>query len=824
MITNMNIDLETIKQNQPTINIGMIGSVSNGKSTITEKITSIKTQKYSKELEKNITIKLGYANTKIFKCPDCQNPKCYQSFPSEVYEAKCKFCDCGMKLLKHISIVDCFDPSTKVMMFDGSSKIVSELKKNDLLMGPDGKQRKILKFVQGTKELYEIKYKNKKKNSLDENQLTCTSGHLLVLRIDTPVDYPSKISTDKYLVRIYSINNKTILSSCFYFKTNNEAINFYKNQNKDPITFEMTVETFLNCPVTLKKKANMFYSSCLEFNDKHNQVPNISIKEACEEEIAWLIGLWMGDGYQNNQRLYLGFNNQEVLNKLKLIADKIGLIPNFNKKNCVFFAINKNPFIKLLDKLNLLTNKKINFNIKFQKKSIRLAILAGMIDSNGYSSNNQLKLLFNSENKSMFDGVLWIIRSLGFTCNLCNIMPISINKKKIQKFGITIDGICSQLPIVSDKKIKYLTKKNPTSQRFSIIKKSFGKYNGFEIDKDGKFLLNDFIVAHNCPGHNLLMATMLNGTCVMDTSILVEAANNNIPAPQTSEHLVAANIIGLKNSIVCLNKSDLVNKEKLIEQINLLNKYISTTIAKNSPILPISGNYGINIDVLCEYICTKIPEPEKQFDSDLKMVVIRSFNINHPNVNIRDLEGGVVGGTILKGNIKIGDQIKILPGLIKDIKQNDKKWQYKPLISRIHSINSEKNNLTLAIPGGLIGVKLTIDPALTAKDRLVGNIVININSQDSYLILEELFLLLELLEDRKTNLKKDDVIIINSNASNTKGKIKIIKKKKAVIELLEKPLCVQLNDYITLSKFLDGSNIMLIGRAKVVGGTESTLI
>ena len=89
---DIDTSMKKIMDNQPTINVGMIGSVSNGKSSITEKLTSIKTQKHSSEKERNITIKLGYANAKIFKCPKCPKPDCYQSAQSEIYEMDCKYC------------------------------------------------------------------------------------------------------------------------------------------------------------------------------------------------------------------------------------------------------------------------------------------------------------------------------------------------------------------------------------------------------------------------------------------------------------------------------------------------------------------------------------------------------------------------------------------------------------------------------------------------------------------------------------------------------------------------------------------------------------
>ena len=95
-----------IMKNQPTINVGMIGSVSNGKSSVTEKITSVKTQKHSSEMKRNITIKLGYANAKIFKCQSCPAPQCYQHHPSSVMDTNCNSCDSPMTLEKHISVTD----------------------------------------------------------------------------------------------------------------------------------------------------------------------------------------------------------------------------------------------------------------------------------------------------------------------------------------------------------------------------------------------------------------------------------------------------------------------------------------------------------------------------------------------------------------------------------------------------------------------------------------------------------------------------------------------------------------------------------------------
>ena len=64
---------------QPIINIGMLGSVSDGKSTTVYSLTGIKTQRHSNEMKRNITIKPGYANMKIYKTINTNEEPCGSS-------------------------------------------------------------------------------------------------------------------------------------------------------------------------------------------------------------------------------------------------------------------------------------------------------------------------------------------------------------------------------------------------------------------------------------------------------------------------------------------------------------------------------------------------------------------------------------------------------------------------------------------------------------------------------------------------------------------------------------------------------------------------
>ena len=95
---------------QPLINIGMIGHVSDGKSTLTKSLTGIVTQRFSKEKESNITIRLGYANALIYKCKTCEEPKCYYSVGTNNKDPKlklCKHCETEGEIVNHVSFVDC---------------------------------------------------------------------------------------------------------------------------------------------------------------------------------------------------------------------------------------------------------------------------------------------------------------------------------------------------------------------------------------------------------------------------------------------------------------------------------------------------------------------------------------------------------------------------------------------------------------------------------------------------------------------------------------------------------------------------------------------
>ncbi len=223
----------------------------------------------------------------------------------------------------------------------------------------------------------------------------------------------------------------------------------------------------------------------------------------------------------------------------------------------------------------------------------------------------------------------------------------------------------------------------------------------------------------DAPGHETLIATMLSGSALMDGVILVIAADEPCPQPQTKEHLLALQIMGIKNIIVVQNKVDVVSKEeakKNKEQIEqFLKKY-----NLNPPIIPIAANYNANTDVLIAAIQEFIPTPKRDETKPAKMFVARSFDINKPGTPVSKILGGVLGGSLLQGELRVGDKIEIKPG-VKRQRQNQDFWE--TITTRIVSIDAGEEKVEVAKPGGLIAIQTQLDPYLTKSDSLSGNVV-----------------------------------------------------------------------------------------------------
>ena len=363
--------------------------------------------------------------------------------------------------------------------------------------------------------------------------------------------------------------------------------------------------------------------------------------------------------------------------------------------------------------------------------------------------------------------------------------------------------------------------------------RSKGSSTEDEFSEDGKvWRLQRHVSFVDCPGHDILMATMLNGAAVMDAAMLLIAGNEPCPQPQTSEHLAAVEIMRLSNIIILQNKVDLVKPNQAEEQYEQIKAFVAGTVAGNAPIIPISAVLRYNIDVVCEYIARQLPVPVRDFTSVPRLIVIRSFDVNRPGEDVQSLKGGVAGGSILQGILKVGDEIEVRPGIIS--KEEDGTMKCTPIYSRIMSLYAEHNDLQYAVPGGLIGVGTKIDPTLTRADRLVGQVLglrdhlpeVFTEVEVSYYLLRRL-LGVKIQEGSKQakvqKLAKDEMLMVNIGSTSTGGRVVKVMEGPSGQPIaritLTQPVCTQENEKIALSRRVD-KHWRLIGWGEIRKGKK----
>ncbi|MBN2150037.1 MAG: translation initiation factor IF-2 subunit gamma [Candidatus Lokiarchaeota archaeon] len=215
------------------------------------------------------------------------------------------------------------------------------------------------------------------------------------------------------------------------------------------------------------------------------------------------------------------------------------------------------------------------------------------------------------------------------------------------------------------------------------------------------------------PGHEILMATMLSGASLMDGAMLLIAADEKVPQPQTREHLAALGVMNLKNIVVVQNKVDAQPREKVIENYQAIKAFLKGSVAEKAPVVPVSAVFKANLHELVQFIEKYVPTPARDPSKPTRFFIARSFDVNRPGTKIQKLQGGVIGGSLGGGMFKKGDEIEIKPG----VKAEDK---YIELTSTIDSISTGSALTERAGPGGLLGIKTTLDPSITKSDGLIG--------------------------------------------------------------------------------------------------------
>jgi translation initiation factor 2 subunit 3 len=306
----------------------------------------------------------------------------------------------------------------------------------------------------------------------------------------------------------------------------------------------------------------------------------------------------------------------------------------------------------------------------------------------------------------------------------------------------------------------------------------------------------------DCPGHHSLMVTMLSGSALMDGALFVLASNAKCPQAQDREHLLAAESVGIKKLVIVQNKIDVVSRERALENYGEIRTFIKGTAAEDAPIVPVSAQHGTNIDILLREIEERIPTPKRDLSAPPRLYVLRSFEVNKPGTEVDGLVGGVVGGSIVQGLFRVGDEIEIKPGISV---QEGGKARYERLLTTVRSLSVSKGQVQEATSGGLVGLGTDLDPSLTKSDGLVGSVAGKVDTLPD--TLGKITLDVKLFEKvvgtelavPVEKIRTNEALVLNVGTTVTSGVVSSAREEIVDINL-KKPVCAQAGSKIAISR------------------------
>jgi len=339
-------------------------------------------------------------------------------------------------------------------------------------------------------------------------------------------------------------------------------------------------------------------------------------------------------------------------------------------------------------------------------------------------------------------------------------------------------------------------------------------YADIILEKGNKKRYISFVDA---PGHEMLMATMLSGAAIIDAAILVIAANEGIK-PQTKEHLVALESKKINKIIIVQNKIDLVDKERAKKNYAEIKEFIKGTIAEKAPIIPVSAQQDVNIDKI-KSLLLDIEIPKRNLKEKPIFLVARSFDINKPGTLVSKLHGGVLGGILKQGTLKVGDEIEIKPGFNK---KRANQIVYEQIKTKITSIYRGSYKINEATPGGSLALETELDSNVTKADSLSGCVVSHIGGLPE--ISEKIKIKFSLFKDvlgaekhlKVEPIKTNELILLNINTTITVGQVIKINKNGDEIEFsLRIPVVPLVGENVGIARNING-HWRLIGFGEIV--------
>jgi superfamily II DNA or RNA helicase len=398
----------------------------------------------------------------------------------------------------------CLGKGTKLMLSNGSFELVENIKVGDLLMGDDSTPRKVLSLSRGREQMYKI-------SSKKGDEYICNESHILSLKYST---------------------------------------NLSKKIRKGDI-IDISVKDFLDLPKSYHGKGGPLLGYKTQIKFKHQDV----------DFDPYLFGYWLGDGSSRDPVISTqeGCIIKYIVDLFKNNYTDLYLRYHSQYDYRICSLKRNNRFMTFLRKNNLLNNKHIPYEYKYNRRDIQLKLLAGLIDSDGYNKTGCYEIM--QKNNTLAEDIVYLCRSLGFACYSRKSKKTCYNSKNGPKEGIynriSIYGTgIEEIPLLCKRKQNPQRKqiKNALVYRIKVEKISIDDYYGFEIDGNRRFVLGDFSVTHNTSiGLNLVSQLKKKTLVIVHKEFLL-----NQWVERIEQFLPTARVGRIQGQIIDIENKDIV--------------------------------------------------------------------------------------------------------------------------------------------------------------------------------------------------------------------------------------------------------------------------
>lgn len=384
----------------------------------------------------------------------------------------------------------CLAKDTPIIMFDGSIRMVQDIKLGEKIMGDDSKPRNILSLARGQEMMYKIK------QSFGYSDYVVNESHILSLKMSAAKIL--KMKRNKVMASYFDTNKLKYINK-YYNPDDNGGIELTKKIAREYLNslnidnnVDIEIKKYLELPKFIRDKLKG-YRVGVEFNEKQVELD------------PYFLGLWLGDG--SSDRPEITTIDKEIVDYLKNEFDDCDINGKISAPIRLSIVTRRkghhysNKVLNFLRDYNLLKNKHIPNNYKINSRENRLKLLAGLIDTDGYYKGGCYYI--TQKNNTLSEDIVFLSRSLGFRTTMTKVNKSCMykNEKKEGIYNsITITGTnIHEIPCLLERKKapKTMPNKNQLCGSIEVIKMDIGDYYGFEIDGNRRFLLGDFTVTHN---------------------------------------------------------------------------------------------------------------------------------------------------------------------------------------------------------------------------------------------------------------------------------------------------------------------------------------